>query len=171
MLGGLPFSLISFKDDVDPRPGVRDGRVAVVLGGGFDKPTDGFEMDGDLLAASVMEARGRAGGLTVSGSGEGTTEALNGGLLIAEAGVFETDGERAGLAPVDDDNAFLSAMDWTLGGRTEVLRVWVRAGGLVGGIAVLVVGVETFFTGEVAGEGLRPEGLTLERAGFPPATI
>jgi hypothetical protein len=126
-------------------------------------------MDGVLLA-SVMEARGRTGGLTVSGSGEETTEALDGGLFIAEAGVFETDGERAGLAPVDDDNAFLSAMDWTLGGRREVLRAWARAGGLVGGIAVLV-GVDIFFTGEAAGEGLRPGVLTLERAGLPGPTI
>lgn len=47
-------------------PGVRDGRVTVVLGGGFDTPTGGFEIDGDLLAAPVIEARGLTVGLTVS---------------------------------------------------------------------------------------------------------
>lgn len=107
----------------------------------------------------------------VSGSGEATIEALDGGLLNAGAGGFETDDERAGLAPVDDDNAFLSAMDWTLGGRTEVLRVWVKPIGLVDDIAVLVVGVEVFFTGEAVGEGLTPGVLTLERIGLPAPTI
>ena len=167
MLGGLPFCLISFNDDTDPTPGVRDGRVAVVLGGGFDAPKDGFEIDGVLLAASVIEARGRTGGLIVSGSGEETIEALDGGLLIAEAGGFETNDERAGLAPVDDDNAFLSAMGWPLDERTEVLRVCV--GGLVGCITVFVMGV--FFTGEAVGEGLTPGVMTLERAGLPIPTI
>lgn len=171
MLDGLPFSLMSFKDDIDPIPGVRDGRTAAVLGEGFDPATGGFEMDRFLLGGPVMEALGRGGGLTVSGPGEGTREVLDGGLLIAEAGGFETDGERAGLIPVDDDNAFLSAVGWTLDGRTEVLRAWVGAGGLAGGIAVLVVGVDVFFTGETVGEGLIPGVLTLERVGLPTPTI
>jgi len=84
---------------------------------------DGLEMDGVLLAASVIEARGLTGGLTVSGSGEETIEALDGGLAIAEAGCLETDDERVGLVPVDGENDFLSAEDWTLGGRMEVLRI------------------------------------------------
>lgn len=107
-LAGLPFSLTSFNDDTDPTPGVRGGRVAVVLGEGFDAP-DSLEMDRVLLAASVIEARGLTEGLTVSGSGEETIEALDGGLAIAEAGCFETDDERVGLVAVDDDNDFLSA--------------------------------------------------------------
>lgn len=108
MLGGLPFSLTSFNDDTDPIPGVRDGRGTVVLGVGL--PTDDFEMDGVLLAACVIEARGRTGGLTVSGSGEGTIEALDGGLLIAGAGGFEIDDKRVGLVATDDDIPFLSAV-------------------------------------------------------------
>ena len=66
-------------------------------------------MEGDLFAAPVVEARGRTGDLTVPGSGE----ALDGGLLIAETGGFETGGERGGLEAVGGDNG------WTLGGRTE----------------------------------------------------
>jgi len=166
LLGGLPFSLTSFNDDTDPTPGVRDGRVTVVLGGGFETPTDSFEMDGVLLATSVIEARGLTGGLTVSGSGEETIEALDGGLAIAEAGSLETDDERVGLMPVDDDNDFLSTECWTLGGIMEVLRVWAGTGGLVGGIAPFVVVDGAFFTGEAVGEGLTPGALTLDRAGF-----
>ena len=118
-LGGLPFSLISFNDDTDPAPCVRDGRVAVALDGGFGAPMDDLEMDGVLRAASVIEARGRMVGLRESGSGEETIEALDGGLFIAEAGGFETDDERVGLVP----GAFLSAVGWTLGVSMEVLRV------------------------------------------------
>ena len=119
LLGGLPFSLISFNDDTDPTPGVRDGRVTVELGGGFDAPADGLEKDGVLLAASVIEARGLTGGLTVSGSGEETIEALDGGLATPEACGRET----VGLVLVDVDSDFLSAEGWTLGGIREVLRV------------------------------------------------
>lgn len=121
--GGLPFSLISFNDDIDPMPDGRADRVAAVLGDGFDTPTDGLEMDAVFLAASVTEDRGRTEGLMVSGSGEETIEALDGGLLIAEAGGFETDDERPCLIPTDPDNGFLSAAGWTLAGRTDVLRV------------------------------------------------
>lgn len=171
LLGGLPFSLTSFNDDIDPIPGVRDSREATVLECGLDTPVDGLEMEGVLLTASVIEARGLVGGLTVSGSGEETIEALDGGLLIAEAGDFKTDDERVGLVPNDDDSDFLSAADWTLGGRTEVLRVWVGAGGLGGGIAVLAVAILCLFTGEAVGDGLTPGVLTLERAGLPTPTI
>lgn len=111
LLAGLPFALISFKDGTDPKPDVRDGRATVVLGGGLDTPVDCLDMDGVLLAASVIEARGLV--FTVSGSGEATVEALDGGLAVAEAGGFET----------DDDKGFLSAEDWSLGGMREILRV------------------------------------------------
>ena len=164
-LGGLPFSLISFSDDTDPTPGVRDGRVAVVLGGGFDTPTDGFEMDGVLLAASVIEARGRILGLTVS-SGEETIEALDGGFTIPGVCGFEMDDERVSLVATDEDNRFLSAGGWAFGGTMEVLRVWVGMGGLADCIAVLVVVVGIFFTGEEVGEGLTPGAATLDRTGF-----
>lgn len=115
--------MISFNDDTDPTPGVRDGRVTVELGGGFDTPTDVLEKDGVLLAASVIEARGLTGGLTVSGSGEETIEALDEGLATVEACGRETDDEIAGLVLVDIDNDFLSVECWTLGGIMEVLRV------------------------------------------------
>ena len=157
LLDGFPFSLISFNDETDPKPGVRGCRAAVVLRGGFDTPAGGFEMDGVLFAAPVMEARGRTGDLTVPGSGE----ALDGGLLIAETGDFETDGERGGLEAVDDDNGFLSAEGWTLGGRTDVLRAWAGTEGFAGCIAAFVVGVGAFFTGEAVGEGLTPGAVTL----------
>ena len=85
--------------------------MAVVLGEGLDAPEDSLEMERVLLAASVIEARGLTEGLTVSGSGEETIEALDGGLAIAEAGCFETDDERVGLVAVDDDNDLLSAED------------------------------------------------------------
>lgn len=78
-----------------------------MLGGGLD--TDGLEMDGVLLTASVIEVRGLTDGLMVSGSGEETIEALDGGLTIAEIGDLEINDERDGLVPVDDDNGFLSA--------------------------------------------------------------
>ena len=123
LLGGLPFSLTSFNDDTDPTPCVRDGRVTVALCGGFDAPTDDLEMDGVLLAASVIEARGLTEALTVSGSGEETIEVLDGGLAIAEAGGLEIDDERVGLVPVIDDKGFLSLEGWTLGGIREILRV------------------------------------------------
>ena len=61
---------------------MRGGRVTVVLDGGFDAPMDSFDMDGVLLAASVIEARGLAEGFMVSGSGEETIEALDGGLAV-----------------------------------------------------------------------------------------
>jgi hypothetical protein len=165
LLGGLPFSLISFNDDTDPMPGVRDGRVAVVLGGGFDTPMAGFEMDRVLLAAPVIEARGRTGGLTVSErSGVETIEALDGGFAIAEAGGFETDDEMVGLVAVEEDSGFLSAETWVLGGMRDVLRV--GAGGLGGGIVAFVAADGAFFTGEAVGEGLTPRAVTLDRAGF-----
>ena len=144
--------------------------MVVVLSRGFDTPTDGLEMDPALLMASVIEARGRTGGFTVSGSGEETIEALDGGLAIAEAGDFETDGERVGLAPVDDDSSFLSAEGWSFGGRMEILRVWVGAGGLEGGIAVFVAADRVFFTGEAVEEGLTPGAVTLGKAGLPVPT-
>ena len=165
--GGLPFSLISFNDDTDPTPGVRGGRVTVVLEGGFDiPPVDDFEMDGVLLAASVIEARGLIGGLTVPGSGEGTIEVLDGGLALVE-----TDGldERVSFAPMEEASDFLSAEGWTLGGTIEVLRVWVGTGGLEDCIAAFVGVDGLFFTGEAVGEGLTPEPVTLDRAGFVPA--
>ena len=56
LLRDLRFSVISFNDNTNPNPGVCDGRVAVVLGGGIDTPSDGFEVDGDTLVASVIEA-------------------------------------------------------------------------------------------------------------------
>jgi hypothetical protein len=155
--------LISFNDDTDPTPGVRDGRVTVVLDGGFDKPMDSLDMDGVLLAASVIEARGLVAGFMVSGSGEETIEALDGGLAVIEPGGLETDGEIIGLVPVDDDKGFLSAEDWSLGGRREILRAWVGTGGLGGGIPAFVA---VFFTGEAAGEGLTPVAVTLDKAGF-----
>lgn len=157
----MPFALISFNDDTDPKPGVRDGRVAVVLGGGFDTPADCLDMDGVLLAASVIEARGLV--FIVSGSGEATIEALDGGL---EVGGFETDDERTGLVPVDGDNGFLSAKSWSLGGMREILRVWVGTGGLEGGIPAFVVVDGVFFTGEAVEEVLTPGAVTLDRAGF-----
>lgn len=162
-LGSLPFSLISFNDDTDPEPGVRNGRVAVVLGGGFDTPRNGFEMDGDLLAASVIEARGRIAGLTVS-SGEESIEVLDGGFAIPGACGFETDDERVGLEATDEDSRFLSTEGWAFVGMIEVLRVGM--GGLVDCIAVLVVVDGAFFTGEAVGEGLTPGAVTLDRAGF-----
>jgi len=143
---------------------VRDGRVAVVLGG-FDTPRDGFDMDGDLLAASVIEARGRTVGLTVS-SGEESIEVLDWGFAIPGAWGFETDDEMVGLEATDEDNRFLSAEGWTFVGMMEALRVWVGMGGLADCIAVLVVVDGAFFTGEAAGEGLTPEAVTLDRAGF-----
>lgn len=161
LLGSLPFSLISFSDDTDPIPGVRDGRV--VPGGGFDTPTDGFEMDGDLLAASVIEARGRMEGLTAS-SGEETIEVLDWGFAIEGACSFETDDETAGLVAIDEDNRFLSAGGWTFGGTMEVLRVGM--GGLADCIVVLVAVDGIFFTGEAVGEGLTPGAVTLDRVGF-----
>ena len=163
LLGGFPFSLISFNDDTDPIPGVRDGRVTVVLGGGFDTPSDSFEMDGDLLAASVIEARGRMAGLTVS-SGEETIEVLDGGFAIEGACSFETDDEMAGLVASDEDNRFLSTEGWTFGGTMEVLRVGM--GGLADCIAVRVAADGVFFTGEAVGEGLTPVAVTLDKAGF-----
>ena len=164
LLGGLPFALISFNDDTDPTPGVRDGRVTVVLDGGFDKPMDRLDMDGVLLAASVIEARGLA--FTVSGSGEATIEALDGGLAVAEASGFETDDERTGLVPIDDDKDFLSAEGWSLGGMREILRVWVGTGGLGGGIPAFVVMDGVFLTGEAVEEVLTPGAVTLDRTGF-----
>ena len=166
LLGGLPFPLISFNDDTDPAPCVRDGRVIAVLGGGFDTPTDCLDMDGVLLAASVIEARGLADGFMVSGSGEETIEALDGGLATADAGDLETNDESIGLIPVDDDKDFLSAEGWTFGGIREVLRVWVGAGGLGGGIPAFVAVDGVFFMGEAAEEGLTPEAVTLDKAGF-----
>ena len=154
LLAGLPFALISFNDDTDPKPGVRDGRATVVLGGGLDTPVDCLDMDGVLLAASVIEARGLA--FTVSGSGEATVEALDGGLAVAEPGGFET----------DDDKGFLSAEDWSLGGIREILRVWVGTGGLGGGIPAFVGVDGVFFTGEAVEEVLTPGAVTLDRVGF-----
>lgn len=165
LLGNFPFSLISFNDDTDPKPGVRNGRVAVVLGGGFDTPRDGFEMDGDLLAASVIEARGRTADFTVS-SGDETIEALDGGFAIPGACGFETDDEMVGLDATDEDNRFLSAEGWAFVGMMEALRVWVGMGGFADCIAVLVVVDGAFFTGEAVGEGLTPAAVTLDRAGF-----
>lgn len=163
---GLPFSLTSFNDDTDPAPGVRVGRAPVVPGGGFVTPADGLEIEGVLLAASVIEARGRRGGFTVSGSGEETIEALDGGLAVAETGGFETDDERSALTLTEDDNGFLSAVAWLLAGTREVLRVWVGAGGLGGGIAVFVA-AGVFFTGEAVGEGFMPGAVTLDKTGLP----
>lgn len=161
---------MSLRDDTDPKPCVRDGLAAVVPRDGFDTPTDGLDAGGVLLIVSVIEVRGRMGGLMVSGSGEETMDALDGGLLIAEAGDFETEDESVDLVPADDDDGFLSAVGCTLDGRTEVLRVWVGAGGFGGGIDALVVGAGVFFTGEAVGEGLTPGVLTLERAGLPLTT-
>jgi len=163
LLGNLPFSLISFNDDTDPKPDVRDCRVAAVLGEGFDTPRNGFEMDGDLLAASVMEARGRTVGLTVS-SGEESIEALDGGFVIPGACGFEMDDEMVGLEATDEDNRFLSAEGWAFVGMMEALRVGM--GGLADCIAVLVVVDGAFFTGEAVGEGLTPGEATLDRVGF-----
>jgi len=140
---------------------VRDGRVTVALGGGFDTPTDDLDMDGVLLATSVIEARGLAEGFTVSGSGEETIEALDGGLAVIEASGFDTS-----LVPVDDDKGFLSAEGWSLGGMREILRVWVRTGGLEGGIPAFVAMDGVLFTGEAVGEGLTPGAVTLDKACF-----
>ena len=167
LLSGLPFSLTSFNDDTDPAPGVRVGRVTVVLGGGFVTP--GLEIEGVLLAASEIEARGRWGGFTVSGSGEETIEALDGGLAIAEAGGLETDDERIVLVPTEDDNGFLSAEGWNLAGTREVLRVWAGTGGFGGGIAVFVA-AGVFLTGEAVGESLTPGAVTLGKTGLPALT-
>lgn len=67
---------------------------------------------------------------------------------------------------MDEDNRFLSAEGWTFGGTMEVLRVWVGTGGLEDCIAALVTVDGTFLTGEAVGEGLTPEGVTLDRGGF-----
>ena len=73
---------------------------------------------------------------------------------------------------MDDDKGFLSAEDWTFGGMREILRVWVGTGGLGGGIPAFVAVDGVFFTGEAVEEGLTPEAVTFDRAGFvAPAPI
>ena len=153
---------MSFNDDTDPIPGVRVGRVAVALGGFLDAPPASLEMDRVFLATSAIEVRGLAGALTVSWSGEETIEALDGGFESEGACSFETDDERVGLAAVEVDNRFLSAGGWTFGGMREILR----ARGLGGGTAVFVAVDMVFLTGEEVGEGLTPEAVTLDKAGF-----
>ena len=162
--GGLPFSLISFNDDTDPTPGVRDGRVAVVVGGGFVTPTGGFEMDEVLLATPVIEARGLMGGFTVSPwSGEETIEALDGGFESEGAGGFEMDDKRVGFVATEDSR-FLSVGGWSFCGTMEVLRA--GTGALEGSIPGFVAVVGVFFTGEAVVRDLTPGAVTLDRAGF-----